>query len=334
MRDRGRLATRGLLAIGLWLGSIGGWPGAARADDRKGAAQELFDAAMALMDKKSYADACPKLEESYKLDEQIGTLYYLAECQEKTGLFASAWANYTDVADRARNLNKLKHAEEAQGRADALKSRLVKMIIVVPEDLKRVAGLAVTRNGVPVGAGQFGVPLPVDPIKHVIKVSATGKRAWETTVEATGEGNTMTVSIPELKDEPDIVVPGTPAPGGGGLSAQHGVAIAAGGVGLVGLGLGIGFGADTLGKTGAAKPLCNADLTQCTPEGVALHAQARTTATVSTATFIAGGVLVAGAAVLWITAPKIGGDATKKGEGRPALQVGLGPTGIAVRGGF
>lgn len=304
----------------------------ARANDREALAQELFDVAMALMDKKNYADACPKLEESFKIGAQLGTLFHLADCQQNLGKLASAWAAFTEVAERARNLRKTEHATEAQARADALKSRLIRLIIVVPDELKTTPGLQIARNGAPIGAAQFGVPLPVDPMKHVIRVSAAGKRTWETSVEATGESNTVTVSIPVLKEEPAIHV----SLGSGGETGNeakwrttHTLAVAAGGLGVVGLGLGAGFGADALGKASSAKPYCNADMTLCSAEGVRLHSEARTSATVSNAAFIAGAVSAVGATVLWITAPSL--SATNKPQ--PAgVSVGVTGTGVVVSG--
>ncbi len=83
----------------------------AHADDKKAVAQDLFDRAMALTKQGNFVEACPKLEESQKLDAQIGTLYYLADCQEHTGKLASAWANFTDAADRAESAGKAAHAK-------------------------------------------------------------------------------------------------------------------------------------------------------------------------------------------------------------------------------
>ncbi len=61
------------------------------ADDRT-VARSLFDQGRALVKDGNYAAACPKLEESQKIDSGVGTLFNLADCYEHLGRFASAWA--------------------------------------------------------------------------------------------------------------------------------------------------------------------------------------------------------------------------------------------------
>src|SRR5262245_38278640 len=64
------------------------------------AAEVLFEAGKNLMERGDYAAACPKFEESYRLDPATGALFALALCHERAGKIATAWVEYMEVAGR------------------------------------------------------------------------------------------------------------------------------------------------------------------------------------------------------------------------------------------
>src|SRR5690242_6612861 len=66
------------------------------------AAQSLFDAAKQLVAQGKHAEACPKFLASFKLDPKPGTAVNLADCYEKTGQIASAWARFQEAAALAQ----------------------------------------------------------------------------------------------------------------------------------------------------------------------------------------------------------------------------------------
>src|SRR5262249_24412526 len=65
--------------------------GGARAETPEQAADRLFKEAEVLARAGRYAEACPKLEESERLDPGIGTQFNLADCYERTGRVAHAY---------------------------------------------------------------------------------------------------------------------------------------------------------------------------------------------------------------------------------------------------
>src|SRR5262245_18824387 len=65
-------------------------------------AQAAFTQADALAKQGKWAEACPLYEASYQADPQLGALLYLAECHERIGKTATAWAEFNDAIDLAR----------------------------------------------------------------------------------------------------------------------------------------------------------------------------------------------------------------------------------------
>lgn len=176
--------------------------------DQRAAAQALFDDARRLMGEKKYGDACPKLEESQRLDPGLGTLLNLAECQALTGRTASAWANFLEAAYQAKAAGQTKRENTARARAAALEPRLSRLTILA---VTGPAGghpqtpggkVEIKRDGVVVASSLVGTAVPVDPGEHVVSATAPGKKAWESKVTVKADGHSFTVSVPQLEDAP------------------------------------------------------------------------------------------------------------------------------------
>src|ERR1044071_5690414 len=75
------------------------------------AAQALFEQGRALMARERPEDACPKFEESQRLDPALGTEFNLASCYEKLGKLASAYALFTEVAATAHSTGQRQREE-------------------------------------------------------------------------------------------------------------------------------------------------------------------------------------------------------------------------------
>lgn len=194
-----------LLALALFLAALVGGSRDARAD--AAAAQALFDAAKQLMAQGKYADACPKLEESQRLDPGIGTQFNLAACYEQLGRTASAWSLFLEVAGASKAAGQLEREKVARQRALALEPKLIRLTITAPADAP--ADLQVKRDGVAVGRAQWGMPVPVDPGKHTIEATAAGRRPFVTTLDLTTPGASETITIPPMAP---AGTPATPQP--------------------------------------------------------------------------------------------------------------------------
>ena len=183
------------------------------AQDEAGA-RVLFAQARKLAAGGNYAEACPKFEDSYRLDPGIGTSFNLADCWEHLGRTASAWGRFLDVAAATKGAGQPERERVARARAAALEPRLARLAIQV---MSPVTGLVVLRDDVRVDAPSWGLPIPVDPGRHKLEATAAGKRRWTAQVEVPDLPTTASVVVPALDDAPALAArptgPGTNANG-------------------------------------------------------------------------------------------------------------------------
>lgn len=286
------------------------------------AAQALFYEARGLMKDGRYAIACPKLEESLRLEYGIGTEFNLADCNERRGLLATAWTGFLNVAAAAKAQNQAERERVARERAQNLEARLPKVVIDVPSPAP--PGLEITRDGVVVGSASWGSPIPVDPGIHRVSASAPGKQSWEGAVNAS-ESATVHIAVTRelrgatLAAAPAVVKEAATEPATyveprqaqqpfpepiveerGGTQRTVGWILS--GLGLAGIGVGVGFGVDSLQKRGGSGDHCVDD--RCDARGVALRDGAIESGDVATVATAAGGAALVGGLVLILTSPR------------------------------
>jgi hypothetical protein len=303
----------------------------AQDDSTKAAAQALFDDGIRARNEGRDGEACRAFAESYRLDAALGTRFNLAECYEKLGRLASAWAHYVGVADAAARVKQDDRAAFARSRADAIAPRLSRIRIVVTEPHE---GLVVTRDAAIVGAAQWAKDLPVDAGEYVIAARAPGRRPWSTRVRVDSEGRTTAVRVPALEVEAvgSVLEPrpdATAASSQGTWRPQHTASVAVAVVGLAGLGLGAAFGMIAVSKKDDAAARCPRQ-DACFADGAASIHDARRAGDASTIAFSAGTALLVPAAVLWITAPSVKSRRARKRDferrSKPAITMPAPPT--------
>ena len=303
----------------------------------RAAAEALFNEGRSLAGKGQYADACPKFEASQKLDPGLGTLLNLAECYEKLGKTASAWAEYKEAIPLARASGSKVRLDLATTRAQALEARLPMLTIRAAGATEAASGLEIRRDGVPVQPAELGSAIPVDPGQHLIEATAPGKEKWSSTVQA-ADSSKVDVEVPALNAAPGAsaapsatpepiaqppLAPTTATSSAG--STQRTAAVVVGAVGVVGLGLGTVFGLGASSKWSDAKSKCTDYPYGCSSTALDDQSSAKSKASVSTVAFIVGGAAIAGAAVLWFTAGSSHQD---------SVAVGVGPGAAYMRGSF
>jgi hypothetical protein len=297
----------------------------------KAAAEALFTEGRRLMDAGRFAEACPKFESSQRLDPGVGTMLNLAECYEKTGRTASAWAEFREVISAAKAAESVEREELARQRATVLEKKLSRLTIALSVEAASTPNIEVRRDGLIVDSGELSSPIPVDPGKHVVEATAPGKLKWFKTVELSQEGGRETVNIPELEPVGGSSVSGSApsnvegAPAASPGNSRKTIGLVTGGVGLVGIGLGAVFGLRASSKLSDAKSHCTSYPNVCDQGAKDPDSQAKSAATLSTVFFIVGGAAVATGAVLWLTA----GSASES-----KVAVGVGPDRLLLKGRF
>jgi len=292
-------------------------------------AEALFAEGKKLMDEGKYAEACPKLAESQRLDPGTGTLLNLATCYEDAGQVASAWSTWLYAAASARTAGQTERETLARDRAAALEPKLGRLTIVVPET-QRPEGLTVARDGVDLTATTWGTALPTDAGEHRIVAKAPGRESWEGTATVQ-DGQTSEITIPELAVLPEpppapAASEAKPAESKGSFTKPLGFTLL--GVGVVGIGLGSVMGILAIDKNNQSKESCTApDYTVCSSDGVDLRNQALTFGNVSTVAFIAGAALAVTGVVLVVSSPK-------KAPASASLQPTFGGARLVLSGAF
>jgi len=292
---------------------------------QKAAAESLFDDALKAMKSGHFSEACPKLEESERIDPAIGTLLYLGECYEKTGRTASAWATFREAASAAQAQGESDRTRVAAARADRLQPSLSKLALKVVPETAQIPSLRVTRDGVPIAKTLFGVALPVDPGKYHIVAAADGYQSHEADIEVSANGDSKTLEIPALVQsaaplaaagaapagasaaataQSTPVPPPNPEPQAGGNPLRT-AAFVTGALGVVSLGVGTYFGVKAISKNNDAKDYCPGGNVCNDPLGESLSKDAQSAATISNITIGVGAAFVVAGVVLYLSsAPK------------------------------
>jgi hypothetical protein len=321
---------------------------------QKAAAESLFDDGLKAMKSGRYADACPKLEESERIDPGIGTLLYLGECYEKTGRTASAWATFREAASSAHAKGELERSRVAASRADRLQPGLSKLTIEVAPQTAQLSGLRVTRDNVPVEASLFGVAIPVDPGKYHVVANADGYEPFQADLEVASNADAKSLQIPALKAVPKPIggAPASavlPSPSSESVVASPNSASAApsddthsagpsglrtasyvtGALGIVGLGFGSYFGVRAISKNSDAEKSCPRGNKCDDQRGVDLTNQAKNAAVASNITMVIGAAFVVTGVVLYLSS---GPERSARLEAHP--MVGRDLAGIALGGAF
>jgi len=283
---------------------------AARAETssaQRATAEALFEQATQLMSEERFGQACEKFAASQELDPALGTMLYLADCYERAGRSASAWALFREAAETAERAGQADRQHIADDRATALEGKLSKLELRVPE-AQRPAGLQLFINDVPVPSASWNAALPVDPGPTRIEARAPDKKTWTTSLAVAEGPASVVIDVPQLRDAPHQARPDgakllqSEKPPVGATHRTAGYLLGATGVVALAVGGFLGYRAYSLNKR--SKGECRTDEPNaCTPDGVHMRDDARTAGALSTVAGVGGAVLTVSGITLLLTAP-------------------------------
>lgn len=195
-----------------------------------------------------------------------------------------------------------------------------------------VVAARVTMDGQPLVDEVVGGAVPVDPGQHkfTFEDAAGAARTEQTVVIREGDHDRhirVVLTAPVVTPATSSASGETPEPAEAGSpgGTQRTMGLVIGGAGVVGLVIGSVFGLISKSTYDHAfHSECGSNPSACSPQGAQDGQTAHGQATVSTVGFVAGGVLLAAGAIVYLTAPKVGtiGVAPAVGSNAAGLMVG------------
>jgi len=284
----------------------------------------LFRLARMDMEAGRFAEACPKFEDSQRLDPGVGTMLNLAFCHEKVGKTASAWKVYQAAAAAARTLGNADWESEARAQARRIEPSLLRVVIhvEVPESGDRPE---VALDETPFPKSLWDQPTPIDPGRHRVRASAASRQTWSATFDVDRE-HLPTVSVPllELAEGQALL----PAPESGAAWRRK-AALGVGAAGLTAAAVGLAFGGAAIAAhSRATTRYCAATAPlNCNADGIHELSRMNTDAAVSNVAIAVGGAALFSAAVLWFSAPQ---PSSPPSRGGWTLRPTVGSRGVAI----
>ncbi len=272
-------------------------------------AKKLFDDGRALVKAGKLDDACPLFAKSYELERALGTELNLADCQERLGHLADAWRLFDDAAVQAEHAGDTKRQGVSRDRANALLSKIGTIVVEVADP--SAPGLVLTIGGTAVVAAAQ-LERKVDPGSVGVSAHVPDRPGFETTTRVEAS-KTVVVKVPSFAPTVAVAPPPPPPQSNEPRSRRArgrvilGAALAGVGVAAIATSVIVGVSAHNLDREQFSNGNCTstpAYSTVCNAPGAHEVDRAGKDANIGTGIGIAGLVLAAGGAVIYLTAPR------------------------------
>jgi hypothetical protein len=283
---------------GLFLVSALCVSGVARAQDSRdpAAAEALFRQGRAASEKQDFKTACAKFRESNRLDPAVGTVFNIADCEEKLGRLATSWTLFQEVVQRLPPADNRRAI--AEQRAAKLEPRVPKLSIHLQAAER--GEITVRRDGVSLGSASLDTALPVDPGEHVVVVEAPGTEPAEFRAQV-GEGESAVLAVTPGARLGTAEQPKPPTSASKAPPPNRTAAYVVGAVGIAGLVTGAIAGVLVLDKKSTVNSECVGK--QCSQAGLDAANAGKTLGVITTAGLVTGVVGLGAASYLFVSVP-------------------------------
>jgi hypothetical protein len=310
--------------------------GRASADDEEAqpaepSQSEALDRALQDLKAGRYEAACPALQQIVRQDPRPKTLFHLADCEEKSGRIATAAVLYDDYQAMFDRLSaserdaEREREETAAAHREALEKRIPRVILRLPRDAPGSTTVTRASEGGKSVQLAVGVPLPLDPGKHTVRVEVPGRPPMDKSFTIKESENKIvelevapasTSLEPTRRAAPLQPVPTLLPPLDPGIPPRRVIAYALGGVGVVGVLGGAVTGAITWAQKGPIALNCQGRI--CNETGVHAKDTARVSGLISTIAFPVGLAALGAGLIVYVTEP----PPSKFGNMAPRVRVG------------
>ncbi len=294
-------------------------------------AEELFNKALELSDAKKYAEACPLLAASQRLDPTPGTLFALSDCEVEAKKYASAVIHFKEYLREFEGMKpdlRKRHeqrANTAKAQIKRLEPQLSTLKLTFAGGIP--SGTTVQKDGEEFSSYSIDTPVPVDPGEHSFVIKFVDQKAVEQKVDVpVGGTTTLMVMVPRMDGGGSVAN----APSGKGASKRQMLAVGILGAGAAGLAFGGAMGGLAVVQQGVVGEQCRG--LDCSSAGIDAVDKGRLFGDMSTIGLAAGGALAVTGTILFLTAPK---SKTETGfVTRIGGSAGLGNAFLSVEGQF
>jgi serine/threonine-protein kinase len=269
-----------------------------------------------MLEMQQYETACPKLEQSQKLDPAVGTMLYLAFCYEMTGRPGLAWRMYRAAHAAAAAQGQQARMKIAQLRAALLEPKLTR--VQIPSDCLPT-NAKVTIDGLEFDRDDVAKGLFLEAGRHTLLLGGWMPNVYEQSFE-TRLGEPMVVPIDceraslvarsdaqsghmaRASVQPPLTVPAGPATARADAEKRADLrrwfGIASGAVGVVSLGIGVAYALDSAAKSDDAERYRRPGTNIYDEPGYSLNRDALESRTIAIVGFAISGAAIGGATVL------------------------------------